>query len=128
MADEMGIFRTDIHVRNIERRGRLATVSDVMVDTGSELTWVPAHVLESLGIQPEKMVGFRQADGSVVERPVGYAIIRAGEFETIDEVVFGRPGDMVLLGARTMEGMNVRVDLVQRRLVDTGPAPAAHAA
>jgi hypothetical protein len=34
----------------------------------------------------------------------------------------------VLLGSRTLEGLNFRVEPVARRLVDAGPAPAAAAA
>lgn len=37
-------------------------------------------------------------------REVGYAILYVDTFETIDEVVLGQPGDMSLLGARTLEG------------------------
>jgi len=43
-------------------------------------------------------------------------------------VVFGEPGDLVLLGSRTLEGLNYRIDVVTKRLVDAGPAPAAAAA
>ena len=43
-------------------------------------------------------------------------------------VVFGQPGDLVLLGSRTLEGLNFRVEPVTKRLVDAGPAPAAAAA
>jgi hypothetical protein len=43
-------------------------------------------------------------------------------------VVFGEPDDLVLLGARTIEGMNLKVDLVGRRLVSAGPVSAAAAA
>ena len=42
-----------------------------------------------------------------------------------DEVVFGQPGDLVLLGSRTLEGLNFRVEPVTKQLVDAGPAPAA---
>jgi hypothetical protein len=42
-----------------------------------------------------------------------------------DEVVFGAPRDLVLLGSRTLQGLNFRVELVTKRLVDAGPAPAA---
>ena len=45
-----------------------------------------------------------------------------------DDVVFGEPGDLVLLGARSLEGLNVRVEPREKRLVDAGPAPAASAA
>ncbi|MDP3911730.1 MAG: hypothetical protein Q8Q14_15200 [Gemmatimonadales bacterium] len=37
------------------------------------------------------------------------------------------PGDLVLLGSRTLEGLNVRVEPVTKQLVDAGPAPAAAA-
>ncbi|MFB0516929.1 MAG: hypothetical protein ACETWG_10065 [Candidatus Neomarinimicrobiota bacterium] len=46
-------------------------------------------------------------------------------FETIDEVVFGKPGDMRLLGARTLEGFGAVVDSRQRKIVAAGPIPAA---
>ena len=33
--------------------------------------------------------------------------------------------DLVLLGSRSLEGLNVTIDPVSRRLVDAGPTPAA---
>jgi hypothetical protein len=48
-----------------------------------------------------------------------------GGRETADEVVFGDPGDLVLLGARSLEGLNLRIEPVAKRLVHVGPAPAA---
>ncbi|HXD22552.1 MAG TPA: hypothetical protein VN613_04275 [Gemmatimonadaceae bacterium] len=42
-------------------------------------------------------------------------------------MVFAEPGDSVLLGARTLEGLNVRVDPLRKELIDAGPAPAAAA-
>ena len=44
---------------------------------------------------------------------------------TIDEVVFGEPGDMTLLGARTLEGLSLMVDSRKKKLVAAGPLPAA---
>ena len=52
----------------------------------------------------------------------------AGGTVATDDVVFGAPGDMVLLGARTLEGLNLKVAPRAKRLVDAGPAPPAHAA
>jgi hypothetical protein len=40
-------------------------------------------------------------------------------------VVFGEPGDMMLLGAHGLEGLNLRVDLARKALVPAGPVPAA---
>ncbi|MEP6621856.1 MAG: retroviral-like aspartic protease family protein [bacterium] len=100
-------------------------LSGLLVDTGAELSWVPASVLESLGIPRDKQLRFRQANGTILERWTGFAVVHAGGTRTVDEVVFGEPGDMLLLGARSLEGLNLRVDPVLKQLVDAGPAPAA---
>lgn len=125
MSDEMGSFRTTIMIENPLRRGERRALPDTLVDTGSELTWAPRDVLESLGIIRQKTLGFRVADGRALERDVGYAIVHAAGTETNDEVVFAEPGDMVLLGVRSLEGMNLRVDPRSRQLIDAGPIVAA---
>jgi len=61
----------------------------------------------------------------MITRSTGYAVVRASGFETVDEVVFGQPGDLALLGARTLEGFGAAVDASNQRLVAAGPHPAA---
>lgn len=101
-------------------------ISKVLVDTGSEYTWIPAVRLEKVGIAREKKdVQFVMANGTVITRCVGFAIIRVAGSFTIDEVVFAEPGDLVLLGARTLEGLNLAVDSARKRLVAAGPLPVA---
>jgi predicted aspartyl protease len=100
---------------------------NVLVDTGSEATWVPRTILESLGIQPEKAVRFRVADGRTIERQAGFAVVHVNGAQTADDVVFAEPGDLVLLGARTLEGLNLKVDPVRHALVDAGSVDAAAA-
>lgn len=56
---------------------------------------------------------------------MGYAIIHAGGTRTSDEVVFAERGDMVVLGAHTLAGLNLRVDLNSKQLIPAGPVPAA---
>ena len=46
----------------------------------------------------------------------------------MDEVVFAKPGDLKLLGARTLEGFNALVDRRRKRLVAARPMPAASGA
>ena len=121
----MGTFRIDIEIENPARPGERRIVRSVLVDTGAELTWVPANVLEMLGVERLKPWRFRQADGSILERWAGSARVYAGGTVATDDVVFGEPGDMVLLGARTLEGLNLKVEPREKRLVDAGPAPAA---
>ena len=125
---DMGTFRTTIHIENPLRRGELHALPDTLVDTGAELTWAPRAVLEALGITRQKTLGFRTADGRADYRDIGYAIVHAGGTETNDEVVFAQAGDMIHLGARSLEGLNLRVDSRSKQLVDAGPIVAAAAA
>jgi predicted aspartyl protease len=122
---DMGLFRIECKVENVADEARFVVVPSMIVDTGSELTWIPGASLERIGVAPKKRIGFRIADGSAIERRVGYAVIRHETFQTVDEVVFGEPGDLSLLGARTLEGMNVRVEPTTKRLVSAGPIIAA---
>ena len=125
MNAEMGTFRTDVEIANPTQPLRREVIRSVLVDTGAELSWLPAPILRSLGITRLKEWHFRQADGTVLSRWTGACLVYAGGTMTNDEVVFGEPGDLVLLGARSLEGLNLRVDPVTKQLVDAGPAPAA---
>src|SRR5687768_12605148 len=127
MPTDMGTFRVDVEIENPARPGARRVLVAVLVDTGAELSWVPAEILESLGIERYNKWHFRQADGTILERWAGGAFIYVAGKRTTDDVVFGEPGDLVLLGSRTLEGLNFRIDPVTRRLVDAGPAPAAAA-
>ncbi len=122
----MGVFRLDCEIVNIGDPNRSATVRQLLVDTGSELTWVPDAELHQAGVQVvKKDLPFVMANGQTITRSTGYAIVRASGFETIDEVVFGQAGDLALLGARTLKGFSATVDPSGRRLVAAGPHPAA---
>ena len=125
MPDDMGAFRVDIEIENPAHPGERRTLRSVLVDTGAELSWGPAEVLESLGIERHNKWHFRQADGTILERWAGGAAIYVGGKRTYDDVVFGEPGDLTLLGSRTLEGLNFRIEPVTKQLVDAGPAPAA---
>jgi predicted aspartyl protease len=125
ISNDMGSFRVDIEIENPARPGERRTLRSVLVDTGAELSWVPSEVLESLGIERYNKWHFRQANGSILERWAGGASIYVAGKRTNDDIVFGEPGDLVLLGSRTLEGLNFRVEPVTKQLVDAGPAPAA---
>ena len=127
MSADMGTFRIDVDAEHPNRTAR-QTLEAVLVDTGAELSWFPATFLDSLGIRRLKQWHFRQADGSVLTRWAGVAIVHAAGTSCGDEVVFGEPGDLILLGARSLEGLNLRVDPARKLLIDAGPAPAAFAA
>jgi len=124
MREEMGTFRVDVEIENPASPGDRQTLKSVLVDTGAELSWFPAATLESLGIERYTKWNFRQADGTVLERWAGAAFVYVAGRRATDDVVFGEPGDLTLLGARTIEGLNFRVEPLTKQLVDAGPAPA----
>jgi len=122
----MGIFYIDAEIVNVRRPSRTVHVAKLLVDSGSEFTWIPESTLHRIGVQvAKKDQSFTMANGQSITRPTGYAIIRAHGFETVDEVVFGQPGDLTLLGARTLEGFGAVLDARAKRLVAAGPHPAA---
>jgi predicted aspartyl protease len=125
MIDEMGIFRTTVEFAPWHDHTKRQQLRDVMVDTGSEYTWVPRPLLEQLGVEPTRTERFETAEGRILEREIGFAMVFAGGRASPTIVVFAGDGDMTLLGAVALEGLNLRVDLVRRELVPGGPLPVA---
>ena len=122
----MGTFSVGCRIENSVNRTRRVAISRMLVDTGSEYTWVPATMLEKIGIAREKKdIEFVMANGQRITRSIGFAIIRVAKSFTIDEVVFAEKCDLLLLGARSLEGLNLAVDSSRKKLVASGPVPAA---
>jgi predicted aspartyl protease len=125
----VGTFRVSVEIALPGRHPRWTAVERVLVDTGAEVTWLPEELLRRLGVAVFKRDDlFLTADGRAVTRDVGIVLLRHGDFRTVDEVVFAKPGDLRLLGARTLEGFNARVDPRRKRLVAAGPLTAASVA
>lgn len=113
----MSAFKIDIVATNPKDEELSTPPTEALVDTGSELTWLPAGLLKGIGIMPRGKKAFITATGERIEREVGYAILKAEGRETNDEVVFAEKGDMILVGVRTLEGFSVMVDNIAHRLV-----------
>ena len=128
MIDEMGIFRTTLGIASLAASDAQANVANVIVNTGSEYTWLPEELLAGLGVAPVRIDRFQTADGRILDRSVGFAMLYAAGRSAPSIVVFAGLGDLVLLGAHGLEGLNLRVDLVRKELVPAGPVPAASAA
>ena len=124
----MGAFTVDCELQELSGNRPAVSVADVMVDTGSEYTWLPERTLFAAGVRVSKKdVAFVMANGATITRDIGYAYLRSSGFETVDEVVFARAGDLRLLGARTFKGFAALVDSRRERLVASGPLPVAPA-
>jgi predicted aspartyl protease len=115
----MSMFKVNVVARNTKDESLVSQPTEVLVDTGSELTWLPKDLLIGINITSVRKRSFTTATKQVVTRETGYAILSAEGFETVDEVVFAEPGDMTLLGVRTLEGFGVIVDNIAHRFVAT---------
>jgi len=122
----MGTFNVGAKIENASNRSKAVVVPRLLVDTGSEYTWVAGKTLDSIGIKKEKKdVQFMMANGKTITRSVGFAVIRVNDAFTVDEVVFAEKGDLLLLGARSLEGLALMVDNRKKKLVASGPIPVA---
>jgi predicted aspartyl protease len=122
----MGTFRVDCRIENVVDREKAIDVPGVLVNTGSEYTWINSDLLAKIGVKKEKKdLQFVAANGTLITRSVGFAIVRLDDAFTVDEVVFAEEVDLLLLGARTLEGMSLTIDARQKKLVASGPLPAA---
>ncbi len=115
----MSRFKVNVVARNPKREELATKPLEALVDTDSELTWLPADVLKGAGVTPRRKRIFDPATQQKIEREVGYAILSAEGYETNDEVVFAESGDMTLLGVRTLGGFGVMVDNIAHRFVAT---------
>jgi hypothetical protein len=84
----MGTFRVEVEIENPARPGERRALRSVLVDTGAELSWVPAELLESLGVERNNLWRFRQADGTVLDRWTGIVVVSGAGKRTGDDVVF----------------------------------------
>ena len=90
---------------------------DALVDTGATFTTMPGSVLKRLGVQVQRKVRLRLADGRDVQWEMGE--IRAqldGESSTI-WCVFASEDTPALIGAHTLEAFLLVVNPVDQRLI-----------
>jgi predicted aspartyl protease len=102
-----------------DMRGERFEPVEVMVDTGSTFTTVPADLLRRLGVNPQRTMQVRLADGSVINDQVCDTVIRLEGQTFFTPISFGREGEPSLLGVVALETALLAVDPVEQRLVPT---------
>lgn len=111
------IFRIRIVACNPKNEEQATLPLEALVDTSSELTWLPGEVLWKIGVTPRRKRYFSTPDKGDVVRGVGQVILRANSHETAEEVVFGEAGDPMVVGVRTLEAFGVNTDEQTHRFV-----------
>jgi clan AA aspartic protease len=87
-----------------------------LVDTGATYSMIPRRILTSLGVTPTEKMPIRLGDGRRKTRDLGLAAVRYGKHATPTWVLFGEPGDTIVLGALTLEELALQVDPKSRTL------------
>ena len=111
------IFRIRIVACNPKNEEQATLPLEALVDTSSDLTWLPGEVLWTIGVTPRRKRYFPTPDKGDVVRGVGQVVLRANGRETAEEVVFGEAGDPMIIGVRTLEAFGVNTDERTHRFV-----------
>ena len=117
----MGLFSVPVRISNpgvgSERE------FDALVDTGAFLTMAPGAALRRLGLEPERTVEFELADGTVVAYGVGEARAAINGLSVTTQIAFGPDDVEPVLGAYTLEGLQLAVDPVNEALIPVARRP-----
>jgi predicted aspartyl protease len=89
---------------------------DMTVDSGAVYSVIPTAFLRRIGVRPYATETFVLADGSSVRRKIGAATFEIEGRQGPSPVVFGRRGDVALLGAVTLEATGLALDPLRRTL------------
>ena len=116
-ASNVGTFSVRIEIADVG--GARSEVADAIVDTGATRTTIPASVLDRIGIRPYRSARFQLADGSIRELRLGRARVTVAGRAELTQVAFGDEGMPCLLGAITLEELDLAVDPVHRKLIPT---------
>ena len=86
--------------------GRQATLR-FLVDSGAAYTLLPNDVWQAIGLTPKRLMEFRLADGSAIDRQISECHINLPQGEGHTPVILGEPGDEALLGVVTLENLGL---------------------
>ena len=111
----MSQFKASVQIWKPGSPEQAASV-ELLVDTGSTLTWVPQEVLASIGVEPSERRTFETIEGRIIERNIAGVMAKTDGRGSGIAVVFGEKGDGAVLGAQALEGFGLAADVVRRRL------------
>ena len=120
----MGEVRVPVRVANPFDPSR-TWEGDFLVDTGSTENWMPADVLNELGLDAQSIVRVWLADGTSSLQQAGFAYFTLAGVTRPHEVIFAPDGSEPLLGLTQLESMGFLVDprgnrLLPRSLLTSG--------
>lgn len=112
----MDITTAKLTVKNLQQPSRQAA-GEFIIDSGATYTVLPKSLVKELNIQPSFEKEFSLADGRVIKRKIGNALVEYQGQEVATPVILGQSGDSALLGAITLEAMGLVLDPFKRKLL-----------
>jgi len=111
----MGFTRVKVEICNPKMVEKCKEI-ELLADTGAMYSIVKTETLQELEIKPLGRRKFSLANGEKIEREIGGALYRIGEYEGYASVIFGVEDDRELLGVTALEEMGLQVDPVTKQL------------
>lgn len=111
----MGVTKIKLVIKNTARPSRKAE-GDFLVDSGAHYTVVPAKLVRKIGLKKAHEQEFVLADGRIVKRAIGSALIQFQNRELAVPVVLGEENDGALLGVTTLESFGLMLDPFKREI------------
>lgn len=111
----MGLTSITLKVQNPDQKN-LIVEDEFLVDSGASITVLSQDLVKKLKIKPAYEKKFILADGKIVKRKIGYALISINGLTAPTPVVLGEKNDSKLLGALTLEAMGFALDPFERRI------------
>jgi len=111
----VGISFVDLKVINPENHEKSKKLR-FLVDSGSTYSFVPAEILKEIGIKPVDERTFYLANGQEISRKMGNAYFEYNKSIGAAPVLFAEENDEPLLGATTLEALQLGLDPFQRKL------------
>lgn len=110
----MSSFKTKINICNLE--GKKCKEVELVVDTGARYSVISEDTLKELNIKKTGTQPFTLLDNRKIDRDIGNALFRFNGKERASPVIFGEKKDLNVLGAFTIESLDLRVNPVNERL------------
>ena len=111
----MGHVNVEVTLSNPD--GSRSRRIEAMVDTGATYTFLPAQLLQELGIEPSRTSQFQLANGDTIAYARGEVTIRYNGFSQVTPVIFAEDDAIPLIGVVTLGELELAVDPVAGTLI-----------
>lgn len=111
----MGVIFVKLTIKNIYDTTKQVE-EEFLVDSGAHYTVLPLETVKKLDLRPIYVQQFSLADGRLIKRSLGNALIQFEDKELAVPVILGKKDDTALLGVTTLESFGLMLDPFKRRI------------